>query len=364
MCIQSENVKEKLDLKKYKTSEEGYRRLIPAITKCRKAQFERCNLTIESIGILSAALQTENSLKELDISKNELQDSGMELLSAGMKSSHCKLQIVRLADCKLSKQSCNILLSVLQTKNSSLKELDLSNNDLEDIGVEALSAGLKSTHCKLEILRLSGCMITEVGCTSLASALSPSASHLKELDLTYNHPGQSGMKLLSARVEDPHCSLETLRMENGGEIRIKPGLKKYSCDLTLDPNTAHMRLSLCEGNRKVVCLSEQQEYPDNSGRFDWWEQVLCRESVTGRCFWETKWSAGWVYIALTYKTISRKGRSDDCLFGRNEKSWSLYCSNNSYSVQHNKTIIDIPAPLSSSKTVGVYVDYPAGTLYH
>ncbi|XP_076846982.1 ribonuclease inhibitor-like [Brachyhypopomus gauderio] len=97
-------------------------------------------------------------------------------------------------------------------ENSLLRVLDLSNNDLNNSGVEQLSAGLKSSHCKLETLRLSGCLVTEEGCSSLASALSSNPSHLKELDLTYNHPGESGVKLLSARLEDPHCSLDTLRV--------------------------------------------------------------------------------------------------------------------------------------------------------
>ncbi|KAL6465844.1 hypothetical protein MHYP_G00259770 [Metynnis hypsauchen] len=186
----------------------------------------------------------------------------------------------------------------LQLVNSSLKELDLSNNDLQDSGAELLSAGLKSPHCKLEILRLSGCMITEEGCFSLASSLSANPSYLKELDLTYNHPGESGVKLLSARLEDPNYRLDTLRVDYGGEAWLKPGLKKYSCDVTLDPNTAHTRLSLSEENRKVVFVWKSQSYPDHPERFDGWSQVLCRESLTGRCYWEAEWS-GDVEIAIS-----------------------------------------------------------------
>ncbi|XP_033182600.1 ribonuclease inhibitor-like, partial [Anabas testudineus] len=104
----------------------------------------------------------------------------------------------------LSERSCEALSSVLSSQSSSLRELDLSNNDLQDSGVKLLSAGLKNPHCKLETLRLSGCLITEEGCASLASALSSNPSHLRELDLSYNHPGDSGVKLLSAGLEDPH----------------------------------------------------------------------------------------------------------------------------------------------------------------
>ncbi|XP_076848301.1 NACHT, LRR and PYD domains-containing protein 3-like [Brachyhypopomus gauderio] len=318
-----------------------------------------CGLTEESCKSLTSVLQTETSLKQLEINNNDLQDSGVEQLCAGLKSSNCKLEILRLSLCGLTEESCKSLISVLETE-TSLKQLEINNNDLQDSGVEQLCAGLKSSNCKLEILRLSGCLVTEEGCSSLASALSSNPSHLKELDLTYNHPGDSGVKLLSARLEDPHCRLDTLRVDHAGKISLKPGLRKYACELTLDPNTAHTRLSLSEGNRKVTCVEEQQTYPDHPERFDYWYQVMCRESLTGRCYWEVECS-GVADIAVTYKGISRKGHSYDCWFGYNIKSWRLHCYNNSYSVCHNKNHTDISAP-SSSNRVGVYLDWPAGTL--
>ncbi|XP_076846974.1 stonustoxin subunit beta-like [Brachyhypopomus gauderio] len=144
-------------------------------------------------------------------------------------------------------------------------------------------------------------------------------------------------------------------------IRIKPGLRKYVCEFTLDPNTAHRELSLSEGNRKVMCVEKWQSYPDHPDRFDYYEQVVCRESVCGRCYWEAEWSGDDVVIAVTYKGINRKGGSDDCRFGWNIKSWRLRCSNNRYSVRHNKKRTDISVP-STSNRVGVYVDWTAGTL--
>ncbi|KAI4898808.1 hypothetical protein NFI96_032714, partial [Prochilodus magdalenae] len=365
---------------------------------------------------------------------------------------------------------------------------------------------------------LSGCMVTKEGCSYLASALSENPSHLKELDLSYNHPGDTGVKLLFARLEDPHCRLTTLsrlqeagesahpitingaavervssfkllgvhiteeltwtehttqggeegttapllsqvaeevwhgpphpqnilhmycgehfnwlhhhlvwklhcyrvesfaesgvgssvhhrgsaskppgfihqplpeenqedskglhppkplsvltaaeweevpKVDHDGEVRMKLGLKKYSCELTLDPNTVHRRLSLCKENRKVVCVREEQSYPDHPERFDGWEQVLCRESLTGRCYWEAEWSRG-VHIAVTYKGIRRKGEWwSDSVFGLNVKSWSLECSNNRYCVWHKKKNTAVSAPSSQSNRVGVYLDCPAGTL--
>ncbi|XP_036416261.1 NACHT, LRR and PYD domains-containing protein 12-like [Colossoma macropomum] len=363
VLLMSEETREKFELKKYRPSEEGLNRLLQVVKHTGCALLASCNLGVKTCEDLVSVLNLENSsLKELDLSNNDLEDSGVELLSAGLKSSQCNLEILRLALCNLGKKTCNHLESVLKLESSSLKELDISNNDLQDSGVEVLSAGLKNSHCKLEILRLSGCMITEKGCAFLASALRTTPSNLKELDLTYNHPGQSGVKLLTARLEDPHCSLNTLRVEHGGEIRIKPGLKKYSCELTLDPNTAHTRLSLSNGNRKVEFVWEKQPYPDHPKRFNYYKQVLCRESLTGRCYWEAEWSGCWAEIAVTYKSISRKGRSADCRFGLNEKCWSLICCDNSYSVCHNNNRTDLSVRPSSSKRVGVYVDCPAGNL--
>ncbi|XP_076851504.1 NACHT, LRR and PYD domains-containing protein 3-like isoform X2 [Brachyhypopomus gauderio] len=359
VLLNSEEELDEFDLRKYNPSEECLLRLLPVVKASRKVILSGCGLTEESCKSLTSVLQTETSLKQLEINNNDLKDSGVEQLCARLKSSNCKLEILRLSLCGLTEESCKSLISVLQTE-TSLKQLEINNNDLKDSGVEQLCAGLKSSNCKLEILRLSGCLVTEEGCSSLASALSSNPSHLKELDLTYNHPGDSGVKLLSARLEDPHCRLDTLRVDHAGKISLKPGLRKYACELTLDPNTAHTLLSLSEGNRKVTYVEEQQTYPDHPERFDVWPQVMCRESLTGRCYWEVECS-GDAGIAVTYKGISRKGDSGDCWFGYNIKSWMLHCSNNSYSVCHNKNYTHISAP-SSSNRVGVYLDWPAGTL--
>ncbi|KAL0992575.1 hypothetical protein UPYG_G00095210 [Umbra pygmaea] len=151
-------------------------------------------------------------------------------------------------------------------------------------------------------------------------------------------------------------------VDHGGEWRLKSGPQKYVCDLTLDPNTVHRNLCLSEENRKVTMSKEEQPYPDHPERFDYWPEVLCREGLTGRCYWEVEWSGGEAYIAVTYKGINRRGEGYDCLLGENDKSWILNCNGNSYYVKHNNKRTDIPDTSSGSHRVGVYLDWPAGTL--
>ncbi|KAI4872034.1 hypothetical protein NFI96_006517 [Prochilodus magdalenae] len=305
VMLNSEEELDEFDLRKYDLSEECLLRLLPVLKVSRKAALAGCKLTTISCEKLSSVLQSVNSLKGLDLSNNDLQDSGVELLTAGLKSSHCKLEVLRLAGCNLTTISCEKLSLVLQSVNSSLKDLDVSNNDLQDSGVELITAGLKSSHCKLEILRLSGCMVTNKGCSALASALKSKPSHLRELDLSYNYPGEFGV--LSDLLKDPHCTLEKLWVDHGGKIRIKPGPEKYAVDLTLDPNTVNGRLSLSERNRKVERAGEDQHYSDHPDRFDYWEEVLSVESLTGRCYWEVQWSGWGAAISVSYREIRRRG---------------------------------------------------------
>ncbi|XP_052358018.1 NLR family CARD domain-containing protein 3-like isoform X4 [Oncorhynchus keta] len=350
-------------LKKYSRSEEGLLRLLPVVKASRAVQLSGCLVTEEGCASLVSALRSNPShLRELDLSNNDLKDSGVKLLSDGLENPHCKLETLRLSGCLVTEEGCASLVSALSSNPSHLRELDLSNNDLKDSGVKLLSAGLGNPHCKLETLRLSVCLVTEEGCASLVSALESNPSHLRELDLSYNHPGDSGVRLLSAGLEDPHCRLEKLNVEHGGENRMKSGPRKYVCDLTLDPNTVNRRLSLSEENRKVTWRREKQPYPDHPERFEDWGQVLCRQGLTGRCYWEVEWSGGGADVGVTYKGISRRGRVEDCGLGYNDKSWSLFCSDNSYSASHNNNPTTIDVPSSSSHRVGVYLDWPAGTL--
>ncbi|XP_047465654.1 NLR family CARD domain-containing protein 3-like [Mugil cephalus] len=353
---------DKFDLKKYSASEEALLRLLPVVKASNKALLSGCNLSGRSCEALSSVLSSQSSsLTELDLSNNNLQDSGVKLLSAGLEDPHMNLECFRLSSCDLSERSCEALSSVLSSQSSSLRELDLSHNNLQDSGVKLLSAGLESPHCKLETLRSGySCLITEEGCSSLASALSSNPSHLRELDLSYNHPGDKGVKLLSAGLEDPLWKLDTLRMDHGGEQRLKPDVRKYFCELEVDTNSVGRNLKLSDNNRKVTRVEEEQPYPDHPERFNCY-QLLCRNVVTGRCYWEVEWR-GDVHISVSYRGIRRRGNIYDCVFGLNDQSWSLFCSDrHGYSVRHNNRKTSIPSS-SVSNRVSVYVDCPAGTL--
>ncbi|KAL0150655.1 hypothetical protein M9458_054072, partial [Cirrhinus mrigala] len=137
---------------------------------------------------------------------------------------------------------------------------------------------------------------------------------------------------------------------------------QYSRQLTLDLNTAYKRLHLSENNRVITYTGTVQSYPDHSDRFDYFLQVLCRESVCGRCYWELEWSGDkGARISVSYKSISRKGRGNESLFGCNDQSWSLICSPSSYSFRHNNIWTVLPVKPISSR-IGVFVDHSAGTL--
>ncbi|XP_029569891.1 stonustoxin subunit beta-like [Salmo trutta] len=144
---------------------------------------------------------------------------------------------------------------------------------------------------------------------------------MKELDLIFNCPGDSRERLLSARLKDPHFKLNMDR----GECRAdKPGQKSYACELTLDTRTVHKLLSLPE-KRKVTREKEEQQYPDHPDIFQIEPQVLCKEELSGRCYWEVEWRDG-AGRGVTYKGISRRQGGHDSSLGCNDKSWNLFYS--------------------------------------
>ncbi|XP_054866452.1 tripartite motif-containing protein 16-like [Amphiprion ocellaris] len=143
------------------------------------------------------------------------------------------------------------------------------------------------------------------------------------------------------------------------EPKSRDEFLEYSREITLDPNTAFRYLELSEENKKVTVMREEQHYPGHPDRFIDYFQVLSKESLTGRCYWEVRWR-GRVYVAVAYKNICRKGNSNECIFGRNDKSWALRCHTNSYTFLYNNTETPVSGPRSSR--IGVYLDHRAGIL--
>ncbi|XP_069005999.1 NLR family CARD domain-containing protein 3-like [Embiotoca jacksoni] len=247
MLQMSEEVLDELNLKKYTTSSEGRRRLIPAVRNCRTARLRGCELSETHCEVVASALKSNPShLTHLDLSYNDLKDSGVKLLSAGLESPNCRLETLRSIGCWLSEISCDSLVSALKSNPSHLKHLDLSDNKLQDSGVNQLCGFLESPHCRLESLELKSCSLSDISCDSLVSALKSNPSHLKHLDLRDNFNLQdSGVKQLCGFLESPHCRLETLKLRGCK-------LSEISCDSlvsALKSNPSHLKHLDLSGNK-------------------------------------------------------------------------------------------------------------------
>ncbi|XP_007578977.2 NACHT, LRR and PYD domains-containing protein 12-like [Poecilia formosa] len=203
MLQMSEEVLDELDLKKYNTTENGRLRLIPALGNCKKARLRDCSLSEFGCASLVSALKSNSShLIELDLSYNkDLKDAGVKKVCAFLQTPFCKLQRLKLMSCSLSEKSCASLASALKSNPSHLTELDLRQNDLKDAGVKELCGFLQNPECKLQILKLESCKLSKSSCASLASALKSNPSHLTELDLRGNNLKESDVQQLQDLVK-------------------------------------------------------------------------------------------------------------------------------------------------------------------
>ncbi|XP_030290753.1 tripartite motif-containing protein 16-like [Sparus aurata] len=202
------------------------------------------------------------------------------------------------------------------------------------------------------------------------SALSESthSSSIKIRPLKYFEDVTAAVSKLRDKLQDilretgTNISLKETKVDvlpSQPELKTRADFLRYSCEITLDPNTAHNRLLLSEGNRIATLVSQHQSYSRHPDKFSWWPQVLSRESLTGRCYWEVEWRGG-VGVAVAYKNISRVGNSDECGFGYSEKSWMLYRNPDNYEFWYKQVKTPVSGPESSR--VGVYLDHSAGIL--
>ncbi|KAM9834904.1 uncharacterized protein ACBT44_014800 isoform 1-T1 [Syngnathus typhle] len=208
----SDEVMSRFYLEDYAPSEKGLLMLLPVVKASQTSVLSSCKLRKKSCEALTSVLSSSRTLRELDLSKNDLCDDGLEALAAGLAKPQCTLQVLSLRCCKLSKKTCEALASVLSSSRT-LSHLDLSGNDLHDDGLEALAAGLAKPQCTLQVLRLESCNLSKKSCEALASVLSSPGS-LRELNLGFNDLRDDGLEALAAGLAKPQCILQVLKLED------------------------------------------------------------------------------------------------------------------------------------------------------
>ncbi|XP_052450536.1 NACHT, LRR and PYD domains-containing protein 12 isoform X2 [Carassius gibelio] len=216
VLLTSEEKLDVFDLKKYIRSDEGLTRLMPVVKASETALLDNCGLTLRCCRTLASTVGSSSSnVRVLDLCSNSIGDKGLELLTAGLENTQCNLEELRLSYCRITTRGCSVLKTGLLPNLPNLRVLDLSENSLREAGIKILADYVKDQHCKLEILRLKDCRVTTQGTIAIASGLLSNPSHLRELDLHWNNPGDDGVEKLSAVIQHPLSQLETLWLSYG-----------------------------------------------------------------------------------------------------------------------------------------------------
>ncbi|XP_053185465.1 tripartite motif-containing protein 16-like [Scomber japonicus] len=331
---------------------------------------------------VSAAAERTERQRELEVSRLNIQQR-IQNREKDVKLLQQEVEAVSRSADKAVEDSEKIftqLIRLLQKRSSDVKQQIRSQQETEASRVKELQEKLQQeiTELKRKDAELKQLSHTEDHNQFLHNY--PSVSQLSEptdsssiniRPLRYFEDVTAAVSELRDKLQDilkeewTNISLtvtevDVLLSEPKSEPKTRAGFLRYSHEITLDPNTAHTYLLLSDGNRKAELTLQQQSYSSHPDRFTARWQVLSRESLTGRCYWEVEWSGTGVRVAVAYKNISRVGDSNECGFGRNDKSWALYYNNNSYEFWFNSISTTVSGPVSSR--VGVYLDHRAGIL--
>ncbi|XP_053543279.1 NACHT, LRR and PYD domains-containing protein 3 isoform X2 [Ictalurus punctatus] len=249
VLLTSGNALDIFDLRKYTmdNTDECLQRMLPVVMASRTAEVRNCNLTDKGIQALTSALSSKSScLRELKLSGNILRQSGVKILSEGLQSPHCKLEILDLSECEIQAEDCRSLFSALNLNPSHLRKLDLSFNPLGQSGIFFLSDALQKPQCRLETLKLFNCQLNSQSCAHLAEALNNNSS-LIELDLSKNDLKYYGAQHLSNGLRNPSCKLSILSLADCG---ITINACRSLCN-ALNSNPSHLS-ELCLNRNPVM----------------------------------------------------------------------------------------------------------------
>ncbi|XP_042250273.1 tripartite motif-containing protein 16-like [Thunnus maccoyii] len=329
---------------------------------------------------VSAAAERTERQRELEVSRQQIQQR-IQDRQKDVKLLQQKIKAVKRHADKAVKDSEKIfteLIHLIQKRSSDVKQQIRSQQETEVSRVKELQEKLKQeiTELKRKDTELKKLSHTEDQNQFLHNYLSLSQLSASTDSSSINIRPLRHFEDVTAAVSELRDQLQDILREKWTNISLtvnkvdvllpqpepktRAGFLKYSHEITLDPNTAYPLLLLSEGNRKVEVMSQQQSYSNHPDRFTGFYQVLSRESLTGRCYWEVEWRGRGVRVAVAYKNISRAGNLQECLFGGNDKSWILYCGTNSSSFRFNSISTRVSGPGSSR--VGVYLDHRAGIL--
>ncbi|XP_044224397.1 tripartite motif-containing protein 16-like [Thunnus albacares] len=329
---------------------------------------------------VSAAVERTERQRELEVSRQNIQqriqdrEKDVKMLQQEVKT------INRSADKALedSEKIFTELIRLIQKRSSDVKQQIRSQQETEVRRVKELQEKLEQeiTELKRKDTELKQFSHTEDhnqflhNYPSLSQLSEPTdSSSINIRPLRYFEDVTAAVSELRDQLQDilrdkwTNISLTVTEMDvllSEPEPKTRAEFLKYSCEITLDPNTANTLLLLSEGNRKAELMRQQQSYSSHPERFTGCYQVLSRESLTGRCYWEVEWRGEGVEVAVTYKNISRDGGSCECGFGGNDKSWMLCCDTDSYESWFNSIRTLVSGPQSSR--IGVYLDHRAGIL--